>query len=438
LTTLQLTPSLPWGFEVPSEKKALGLLDAVSIGVGGMIGAGIFSILGYAVKMAGSFAILSFLLAGLVALLSTYSYAKLSVRYPSPGGAVDFLIKGFGDGVISGGLNFLLWIGYVFAIALYAKAFGGYASALFPKLGATTLAVGVILLFTAVNVAGAKVVGRSEVGIVAVKVFILLFFALIGITTLDTSKFSVSVPPSSILFASGLVFISYEGFGIIANTAGDISDPDRNLPRAFYTSVIFVIFIYVLVCVALVGNLSYSEIVRVKEYALAAAAEPILGRFGFDIMAIAALFSTSSAINATMYGGVNVSYMVARYGQMPKAFEKQIGGRNVEGVLLTSAAVVLLVLFFNLDSVAMMGSMIFLVIYGSVSLAHMRLYRETGANPKVILLSLLSCLFVLAVLVYYEMLNSPFTLKAFLFVLAYSFIGEWSYRLYSGRRIRGH
>jgi len=417
-------------------EKVLGFLDAFSMGVGGMIGAGIFSILGYSVQMAGSFAYVSFMIAGLVALLSAYSYAKLSVRYPSPGGAVDFLIKGFGDGVFSGGLNVLLWSGYVFAIALYAKAFGGYASALFSRDMALVFSVGIILFFTLINLAGAKVVGRSEIGIVALKVLILLFFALIGLITLDVSRFSSSVPASNVLFASGLIFISYEGFGIIANTAGDIRNPERNLPRAFYASVLFVMIVYVLVCIALIGNLPYEEIVKAKEYALAAAARPFLGESGFDVISIAALFSTASAINATIYGGVNVSYMVARYGQMPKAFEKQIGGKNVEGILLMSAAVILLVLSFNLDGIAMMGSMVFLVIYGAVSLAHMRLYRETGANPTIIFLSVVSCVLILSILIYYEMVNSPFTLKAFLFVLFYSFLGEWSYRVYSGRRIK--
>ncbi len=418
-----------------SNKKVLGLLDAVSIGVGGMIGAGIFSILGYAVQMAGNLAHVSFILAGIVALLSTYSYAKLSVRYPSPGGAVDFLVKGFGDGVLSGGFNVLLWSGYVFAIALYAKAFGGYALAIFQKGTATAFGVGIVILFTLINLAGAKVVGRSEIGIVALKVLILLLFAVIGLITFKSPSQSVHIPASNILFASGLVFISYEGFGIIANTAGDISNPEKNLPRAFYTSVLLVIFVYVLVCLALIGNLPYEEIVRTKEYALAAAAEPILGKFGFEVMSIAALFSTSSAINATIYGGVNVSYMIAKYGQMPKVFEKQIKGKNIEGILITSLAVIVLVLFFELDGIAMMGSMIFLVIYGAVNLAHMKLWKETGANQSIIFLSLISCIFVLAILVYYEMLNSPFTLKAFLFVITYSFLGEWSYRIYSGRKI---
>ena len=116
-----------------NKKKSIGLWAAISIGVGGMVGAGIFSILGLACQIAGNAVYISFIIAGIVALLSTYSYAKLGVKYPSAGGPVEFLVRGFGAGILSGGFNILLWIGYVFALALYAKAFGAYAKTFLPS-----------------------------------------------------------------------------------------------------------------------------------------------------------------------------------------------------------------------------------------------------------------------------------------------------------------
>src|SRR5712675_3696486 len=106
----------------------IGMAAAVSIGIGGMVGAGIFSILGVVAQAAGSAMWLAFAIGGVVALLSTYSYAKLGATFPSAGGAVHFLVKGFGDGVLTGGLNLFMWVGYIISLALYATAFGGYAA----------------------------------------------------------------------------------------------------------------------------------------------------------------------------------------------------------------------------------------------------------------------------------------------------------------------
>ena len=292
--------------------KSMGLWAATSIGVGAMVGAGIFSIFGTAARISGNAVYISFIIAGVVALLSTYSYAKMGVRYPSAGGPVEFLLKGFGDGILSGGLNLLLWVGYVFGLALYAKGFSYYAVTFLPA-GSTPVwgnvfATAIILVFTAINFVGAKAVGKSELFIVSIKVGILLLFAVAGLFYMNPANLSVSAWPTSgnIFFGAGMVFLAYQGFGLITNAAEDMKDPEKNLPRALYLSVGMVIIIYVLVSLAVMGNLTVPEIESAQDYALAAAAKPFLGDLGFKIMALAALFSTSSAINATLYGGANV------------------------------------------------------------------------------------------------------------------------------------
>src|SRR5882724_1816273 len=163
----------------------IGLVAAVSIGIGGMVGAGIFSILGVVAHAAGNAMWLAFAMGGVVALLSTYSYAKLGATFPSAGGAVHFLVKSFGDGVLAGGLNLFMWVGYIISLALYATAFGSYA-ATFATAGHAPLlvksvAVGAVLLLTVVNAFGAKLMGRSETLIVVVKVTILVLFAGVGL-----------------------------------------------------------------------------------------------------------------------------------------------------------------------------------------------------------------------------------------------------------------
>lgn len=423
-------------------KKPIGLLSAISIGIGGMIGAGIFSILGVAARISGNAMHISFMLAGVIALFCTYSYAKLGGKYPSAGGPVEFLIKGFGDGILSGGFNILLWVGYVFVLALYAKAFAGYATTFFSAnashIWPNIIATAVILFFTAVNFVGAKAVGKSEFFIVSIKVGILLVFAAVGLFFIKPDLLSRSYWPqtSNIFFGAGIVFVAYEGFGLVTNAAEDMENPKKTLPKALYLSVLITIIIYAAISLTVLGSLPISEIVNAKEYALAAATRPFLGWIGFKIAAIAALFSTASAINATLYGGTNVSYMMAKQGELPRYFERKIWGKGYEGLFITAGLVVLFVNLLNLEGVALLSSASFLCIYAAVNIAHLRLYGETGANPFLIWTSIVGCLISLSFLVYYEIAHSPLTLILLGIVLLLSFGIEGGFRKYSQRLMK--
>ncbi len=423
-------------------EKAIGLWSAIAIGIGGMIGAGIFSILGIATEIAGNLIYVSFIIGGGIALLSAYSYAKLGSKYPSAGGPVEFLIRGFGDGILSGGFNFLLYFGYIIALSVYAKAFGNYAATFLSSYSspvtATILAIFIILLFTFINFLGAKAVGKSETLIVAIKVGILVTFAIVGFFFIKISLLSVSnlIPIDNVLTGAAFLFLGYEGFGLITNTAEDIDNPQKNIPRALYLAVIFVMLIYVAVSIAVVGNLSLPEIKQTADYALASAAQPFAGAIGFTIIVIAALFSTSSAINATLYGGVNVSYLMAKKGELPKFFNRKSWHDSREGLLITSTIVILLIVLLNLSNVVMLGSSIFLLVYGGVNLAHLKLYKKTDANKYIICLAITGCFFSLTVLVYYEIFNSPLTLYLLSAVILMSFLIEWIYRKYESRSLK--
>ncbi len=170
--------------------------------------------------------------------------------------------------------------------------------------------------------------GRSEILIVGIKVGILMTFAVVGLFFIKPSLLIVShIPPiTNLLTASALLFLGYQGFGLITNTAEDIKDPEKNISRALYLAVVLVIVIYVVVSVMVVGNLTIPEISNTADYALAVAAKPFAGLIGFTIMAIAAIISTSSAINATLYGGANASYLMAKKGELPKFFNRTTGG----------------------------------------------------------------------------------------------------------------
>jgi amino acid transporter len=419
----------------------IGLVAAVSIGIGGMVGAGIFSILGVVAHAAGNAMWLAFAIGGVVALLSTYSYAKLGATFPSAGGATHFLVKSFGDGVLAGGLNLFMWAGYIISLALYATAFGGYAatfvttapSALLLK----SLAVASVVLLTLVNAFGATFMGRWETVIVAVKVAILVLFAAVGLCFIRPGYLSPELWPEtkSVLFGAGVLFIGYEGFGLITNAAADMRDPRKLLPRALYTSVILVIALYLAVSLTVTGNLSDYEIEQSKDYALAEAAKPFLGQFGFRLIAIAALFSTASAINATLFGSANVCYMIARDGELPAGLSRTEWKDATGGLLLTAALVVVVMLIFDLSGIAMMGSAAFLLIYAAVNAGHLKVLKQTGASAIVVWLSLLTCLAMFAILFVYTYQEQPRAVAALILIAAASFAAEWAYRRWTGRRI---
>jgi amino acid transporter len=415
---------------------------AVSIGIGGMVGAGIFSILGVVAEAAGNAMWLAFAIGGVVALLSTYSYAKLGAAFPSAGGAVHFLVKSYGDGVLAGGLNLFMWAGYIISLALYATAFGSYAATFITTTPSAlllkSLAVGSVLLLTIVNAFGAKFMGRGETFIVAVKVAILVLFAATGLWFVKPESLAPALWPEtqSILFGAGVLFIGYEGFGLVTNAAGDMRNPRTMLPRALYTSVILVIALYLVVSVTVTGNLSNAEIERARDYALAEAAKPFLGELGFRLIAIAALFSTASAINATLFGSANVCYMIARDGELPAPLSRTVWDQATGGLLLTAALVVVVMLCFDLSGIAMMGSAAFLLVYAAVNAGHLRVLKQTGANAIIVWLSLITCLVMFAILSVYTYQQQPAALVALVLIAAASFLAEWIYRRWTGRRIR--
>ncbi len=419
----------------------IGIVAAVAIGIGGMVGAGIFSILGVVAQAAGNAMWLAFAIGGAVALLSTYSYAKLGATFPSAGGAVYFLVKGFGDGVFAGGLNLFMWAGYIISLALYATAFGGYAATFITDAPSAlllkSLAIGSVLLVTVVNAFGAKVMGRGETIIVAIKLAILVVFAATGLWFVRPENLSPALWPAtqSILFGAGVLFIGYEGFGLITNTAGDMRDPKKTLPRALYIAVILVIVLYLAVSLTVTGNLSDAEIERTKDYALAEAAKPFLGEFGFRLIAIAALFSTASAINATLFGSANVCYMIARDGELPARLSRIEWKQATGGLLLTAALVVVVMLCFDLSGIAMMGSAAFLLVYAAVNAGHLRVLKQTGANAMIVWLSMLTCLAMFAILAVYTYQQQPAAIAALVLIAIASFVAEWLYRRWTGRKI---
>jgi amino acid transporter len=424
-----------------SRKESLGYWEVTAIGVGGMVGGGIFAVLGLSVELTGGGSPVAFLIAGIVALVTSYSYARLSVTFPSQGGTVAFLDRAFGSGLLTGSANILLWISYIVMLSLYAYAFGSYGSSFFHKASQLfwkhILITGSVVGITGLNLLNAKLIGEAEDWIVLLKLVILSLFIGVGVWGVDSTKLAPSAwsSPLNLIAGGMIIFLAYEGFELIANTAQDVRDAPKTLPRAFYSSIGFVIILYMLVAAVTVGTLPVDKIVEAKDYALAEAAQPSLGRTGFILIAIAAMLSTASAINATVYGAGRLSYVIAKDGELPIILERKAWGKPIEGLLITSGVTLLIANLADLSSMSTMGSAGFLLIFAAVNGANVILANDTQSRSSLSLIGVGLCLGALGSLIWQTANSSPGQLWFLFAMIGASLFIEGSFRVITGRTI---
>jgi amino acid transporter len=425
-----------------TESSQVGYWEATAIGIGGMVGGGIFAVLGLSVDLAHGGAPVAFLIAGSVALVTAYSYAQLSVALPSQGGSVAFLDRAFGPGLLTGSVNILLWISYMVMLSLYAYTFGSYGASLFATqwqgfLKHVLISASVVGI-TGLNLLSARLIGKAEDWVVLIKLAILALFIIVGLQGVDSARLAVRewAPPLQLVAGGMIIFLAYEGFELIANTAQDVRNPAATLPRAFYTAVGFVIVLYVLVAVVAVGSLSLDSIVAARDYALAEAATPFLGKTGFTLIAVAAMLSTASAINATLYGAARLSYIIARDGELPEVLEHKLWNRPVEGLLITAVVTLLIANLVDLSSLSTMGSAGFLLIFAAVNAANAKLAGRTRSRRWLSLLGVVLCLAALVALLWQTALTAPGRIWILLAMLAVAFLTELVFRVATGRKLR--
>ncbi len=379
--------------------KKLTFWELVSMGIGGMIGGGIFAVLGLSIQLSGGYAPISFLLAGAIALMTSYSYHKLSVKIQSSGGTVSFISKAFGETLLSRWLNIVLFVSYIIMISLYAYAFGNYLVAMIGIHNYLILHIAIsfpIILFFLINLAGSKAMGRVEKYIVAFKVLILSLFILVGLIFFSPEHLIyTNTNPMDFIAGGFVIFLAYEGFELIANAAKDARAKD--ISKAFYVSVIAVILIYFFVSLVTVGTLTYDQVLSARDYALAEAAKPYLGTAGFILVAVAALLSTSSAINATLYGSSRISYVLMKLGELP-VFSDWTGHK--EGLIFVTLLSLFVANLFDLSSISLLGSAGFLLVFAFVNFSAYKLRYLIHANGTMTLLSGFFCLLALGVLLF--------------------------------------
>jgi amino acid transporter len=350
----------------------LGFQGAWSMAVGGMVGGGIFSTLGVVVGIAGPMAWLSFVLAGVIALLAGYSYVKLAAAYGEGGGAFTFL-REVRQEELAGSLAWVLILGYILTNAVYAFTFGEYIGHVLPMgdVGARLAAVAILLTFVVVNLRGTGEAGGVEVFLVWFKLVVLVGLAVFGLSRWDPQLLARGVPEGNAgnaLLGAASVFMAYEGFQLLTYDYDDIDEPRRTLPRALLSAIVVVIAVYVAVALGTPMLIGADQVVEGKEVALSIAGREALGVAGVAIVTVAAAFSTGSAINATLFATARLSHEVASAGELPAALEH----RNRHGVpdRAVLSLGLLAALFATVGSLADLvesASLAFLVTFSVVS-----------------------------------------------------------------------
>lgn len=413
--------SAPHGTEAAAGR-GMSVRGAAFLGVGSMVGAGIFALLGEAGAVAGSAVWLSFLAAGTVATLQGYAVAKLGATYPSSGGIVTFLIQGFGRGHVSAVTSWLLYFAAVIVTAMVSVSFGSYGSALFfddSTAWSKALTVAVVLLVAVVNIAGAEFIDRVQSLIVFVLLAVFAVFIVVTLAQVDPDLLAPSTypPTTDIVSSVALTFFAYLGFTVISFTGADLPDPSRNLPRAMYLALGITTVLYVLIALGVFGTLTVDEVIANGDTALAEAAKPALGQAGFAMMAVAALLATSSSVNANIYAAAGSTAKLAETGTFPPVFGQAARVGGTRGLVISVVLVLLLAAFVDLTAIASLGSAVALAIFLVVSVAAYRLRRETGSSTPVLVAAIVLTVAVLLVFAVQTLRTEPETFVAIIGIL---------------------
>jgi amino acid transporter len=352
----------------------MGFNATWSMAVGGMVGGGIFAVLGVVIEIAGELAWLSFVIGGLVALATAVSYAHLARRFGEGGGAFTFL-RNDRHQRLAGSLSWVLIVGYVLTLSVYAFTFGHYLDAMagLGPLFARAAAAAMIAALAGVNMLGVGEASWLEIVTVWGKLAVLVGLAVIGLAHLSPDHLHYTdVEPGGLigaLLGAAVVFMAYEGFQLLTYDYEDIRDADTTLPRAAISAVVAVILVYVVVTIGSASLVGAAKLVEQREIALAAAGRQALGTAGAVLVSIAAAFSTASAVNATLFATARLARRVAADGELP-GFLATTNSRDIpaRAVVVLAASAIILATFGDLGHLVEAASLAFLVTFATVNI----------------------------------------------------------------------
>jgi amino acid transporter len=378
--------------------------------IGGMIGGGIFSVLGLTISLAGHLAFFSFALGAVIAGLTAHAFARLADRSRRSGGPFTYL-RDAGHARAGAWVAWLLIVGYVFALAVYAFTFGHYVSnvlglsALAARLASTT----VLAVFVAINLRGVVTSGLVEDGVVFAKLAILGAIATVGLSEFSSSQLAPldNEGMLGVLLGGAVIFVAYEGFELLPYDYEDIERPRRTLPLALYLSVVAVAIIYMTVTVGSQMLVPDSVIVAQKEVAFATVGREALGTPGLWAATLAAVLATASAINATLFSTSRLVRDVGAAGELPAVVSRERAGLPVGAMVVLAATGAAFALLPGITELVSFGSLAFLVVFGLINSLHARRTAEGAIDRRLAYAGFGMCLAAAVGLIYYLAGNDP-------------------------------
>jgi len=392
--------------EISTEfSRNLSLLHITMMGVGMMIGAGVFLGVGNAIRVAGpGGVILTFALNAVIALFTAMSYAELSSAVPRAGGAYNFarIAYGRGPSFLAGWME---WFASSVAGSLYAVTFALYTVHYLTQLGIIQfsglqlalfekgVAILIAGLFIYINYRGASETGTMGVFFTLGQTLTLAFIALVGIGTaisdpVRLTNFQPFLPNGwdKLLITMGFTYVAFEGFEVIAQAGDEAIEPRRNLPKAMLYSILIVVFTYVGVAFAAivgvkdVGQPAWMWIGSYGGKGFGEAISRLLPSFGSFLVTITVIFASTSALNATIYSATRASYALGRDRMLPAAFSLLHPKRRTPymALLFTGGLVIIVAAFLPTIDVAASASMMFLFLFFMVNLCVIRIRRNMG------------------------------------------------------------
>ena len=397
--------------------KPLGVPELIAIALGGMIGGGIFTILGIAVAMVGVFTPLAIIIGGIMAFFAAYSYIKLGVYYRDEGATYSFYKKTFKNSHFAASLiGWWVIFGYISTLALYAYTFASYAisgfafadSAVIRKLVAGI----VILVFTLINIWSVKGMGKVEDIMVYTKLVILVAISFVLINNSQTSlpvllHENPHTSLMSILIVSSITFVSYEGFQLVINAVNEMENPEGNIPRAIYSAIFLAVLVYVVIALGAILAIPFAEIIKNKEYALASGSAGVLGNWGTRLVVLGALLATSSAISGTVFGASRQMSVIAKDGYLPGFLARRKGHIPVYAIITMATLAFGLVLAGNLEVILEFGSVTFLLVSMLMGHANYRIRDLTGSSSLLTALAITGLMLGTVLILYYELSYQP-------------------------------
>lgn len=353
------------------KKNSLTLFDAIAMGTGVMIGAGILALTGQIAELAGPLFPFVFISGAVVTAFSAYTYIKMSNAYPSAGGIGMILQKAYGPTAITAGAALLMALSMVINESLVARTFASYLlrGLDLPPSGwlLPAISVGVILFAFLINISGNRSIGLFSTIMAALKVG---GIALFGFAALWAGGFSFEATGegtdlgglSGFIAATALAILAFKGFTTITNSGAEITDPHHNVGRAIVAAISICILVYLLVAFAVGSSLPLEKIIEAKDYALAEAARPTLGSIGFYLTVALALVATSSGLIASMFAVSRMLAMLTEMKLIPHSHFGMPGVIRDHTLVYTVFVAALLAVFFDLSQIASLGAFFYLVM----------------------------------------------------------------------------